>query len=217
MPSTTAMIKIGILILSFIVGIGFFYFTNQASKQDKKQGLDQFISYMINFILFIWAGKILIHIKIFIQDPFAVLAYPSDSKAVYIATVLLILQIVYHKFRKQLSIIGLTSTMIPMFIASSFMYEFLQMVVMDRGQVFPNLLLMTMLLLLYLFIQDKLSTKQIALMMAVVYSGTHLVLYFVYGYTVIFGYMLHPIYFISICLFIVGIFIYDRQKGRREV
>lgn len=217
MPSTTAMIKIGILILSFIVGIGFFYFTNQASKQDKKQRLDQFISYMINFILFIWAGKILIHIKIFIQDPFAVLAYPSDSKAVYIATVLLILQIVYHKFRKQLSIIGLTSTMIPMFIASSFMYEFLQMVVMDRGQVFPNLLLMTMLLLLYLFIQDKLSTKQIALMMAVVYSGTHLVLYFVYGYTVIFGYMLHPIYFISICLFIVGIFIYDRQKGRREV
>src|SRR5699024_4541182 len=120
---TTAFIKIGSLVFSLLIGIVFFYITNQSTKQEKKQQLDQFISYLINFILFIWAGKIIIHISIFFQDPFAVLAYASDSRSVYIATILLVLQLIYRKIRKQLSVSQLVNTMIPIFLATSFIYE----------------------------------------------------------------------------------------------
>ena len=217
MPSTTVIIKLAILIFSFIIGIVFFYMTNKGSRLEKKQRLDQLLSYTINFILFIWTGKIIIHIKIFFQDPFAVLAYPSDSRAVYIATVFLIMQMVYHKIRKNLDVTLLVSTFIPVYLASSFMYEFLQMIVMDSSHALFNLLLMAALVLFYILIQNKLSEKQIAIGVISVYSLSHLAFTITLGYTTVFGYMLHPLYFMSIFVLNIWFFLYDRQRRLRQL
>ena len=213
MSLTTAFIKIGSLVFSLLIGIVFFYITNQSTKQEKKQQLDQFISYLINFILFIWAGKIIIHISIFFQDPFAVLAYASDSRSVYIATILLVLQLIYRKIRKQLSVSQLVNTMIPIFLATSFIYEFIALTIMNSKTALQNLILMTGLLVAYLFLQDKLRVGNVTKLIIFIYSITHIVFYFIGGYTIVFGYMLHPVYFMSILILIMFDFIYYQRKS----
>lgn len=213
MSSTTAFTKIGNLVFSFLIGILFFYITSSSTKQEKKQQIDQFMSYLINFILFIWAGKIMIHIQIFFQDPFAVLAYPSDSRSVYIATTLLIIQLMYRKVRKQLFVSQLVNTLIPIFLATSFVYEFIALTIMNNKTALQNLLLITVLILVYLFLQDKLKNNYVATLIGLVYSIVHIVFYFIGDYTIVFGYMLHPIYFMSILLLIVYNFIYDQRNS----
>ena len=200
LPSTTILLKIGILVVSFIIGIGFFYVTNQADKQTKKQQIDKFLSYTINFILFIWAAKIIVHISIFIEDPFAVLAYPSDSKSVYIASVFIVAQIIYHKYRKDLKVNELVTTLIPVFLATSFLYEFLQLIKVGGNHTLPNFLVVTVLLLLYIGLQDKWLHERLASLIVVLYSVAHIVFNIVFGYTVVYEYMLHPLYFIIIII-----------------
>src|SRR5699024_7227882 len=87
--STTVLTFSLILIGSFIAGLLFTYITSIASKTTRKKQLDAIISIVINLIIYIWIGKILANISLFIEDPFAVLAYPSDGKALAIALALL--------------------------------------------------------------------------------------------------------------------------------
>lgn len=200
MPSTTILLKIGILVVSFIIGLGFFYITNKADKQTRKQQIDKFLSYTINFILFIWAAKIIVHISIFIEDPFAVLAYPSDSKSVYIASVFIVGQVIYHKYRKDLHVNELVTTLIPVFLATSFLYEFLHLINVGNKHTLPNLLVVTFLLLLYIGLQDRMNHERLAAIIVILFSVTQIGFDIVFGYTVLYEYMLHPFYFIIIMI-----------------
>lgn len=213
MPSTTILMTIGILICSLIVGIGFYYVTNKSNRKEKKRQIDQFLSYAINFILFIWAGKVILQLPLFFQDPLAVLAYPSDSRSVYIATILLIIQITYHILRKQLHILTLIETTIPIFIATVFMHEFLQLMIEGNRYGIPHLILMTALLFLYLFLHDKQSIRRNTMGIIAIFCFAHISFYIVYSYTTVFDYMLHPIYFLSIFVLSVGLFLYDWQRN----
>lgn len=217
MASTSAFIKIGSLVFSLIIGIIFFYVTNKSPKKEKKQQLDQFMSYLINFILFIWAGKIILHIQIFFQDPFAVLAYPSDSRSIYIATLLLIIQVIYRKIRKQLLIRPLVNTMVAVFLATSFVYEFIALMMMDSKTGLRNLILMTVLLVLYILLQEKMLTNTMTNVVIISYSVVHIIFYFITSYTLVFGYMLHPFYFVIILLFIMFEYIYYKKLGRKVI
>jgi len=212
-PSTTILMTIGILICSLIVGISFYYVINKSNRKEKKQQIDQFLSYAINFILFVWAGKVILQLPLFFQDPLAVLAYPSDSRSVYIATILLIIQITYHILRKQLHILTMIETTIPIFIATVFMHEFLQLMIEGNRYGIPNLILMTALLFLYLFLHDKQSIRSNTMGIITIFCFSHISFYIVYSYTTVFDYMLHPMYFLSIFVLSVGLFLYDWQRN----
>lgn len=211
MPSTTILLKIGLLVASFIVGIGLFYIISKATKQIKKRQIDSVLSYVINFILFIWVAKVLVHISIFIEDPFAVLAYPSNSKAIYIASVFLLSQVIYHRYRKNLNIGELIGTIIPVFLATTFTYEFLHMIILESHHAFQNLLFATGLLLLYIVMQDKMAHQLLASIIIILYSVIHIMFYFAFGYTIVYGYMLHPVYFVSIIIFVIAMLIFKRS------
>lgn len=215
MPSTTALISIGILIGSFIIGIIFFYVINKGNRKEKKQRMDTLLSFVVNFVLFIWAGKIMLHLSLFFQDPFAVLAYPSDSKAFYIATILIIINLLYHYYRKNLQVYMLLETAIPVFIATTFTYEFLQIVIVESQLAWPNVILSASLLLIYLFMYDKQSTEKIALFVFTIWTLAHVTFYFVFSFTKLLGYYIHPIYFVSIYVLAVGLFLYCR--GRKVI
>src|SRR5699024_5131459 len=172
-----------------------------------------FMYYLINYILLIWSGKRMIHIHIYDHNQHTVLAYPSDSWSVYIATTLLIIQRMYRKVRNQLIVSQLVNTFIPIFLATSFVYEFIALTIMNNKTALQNLLLITVLILVYLFLQDKLKNNYVATLIGLVYSIVHIVFYFIGDYTIVFGYMLHPIYFMSILLLIVYNFIYDQRNS----
>jgi len=215
-PSITILLKLGILLCSLVIGIIFFYVTKTTNRNEKKQQIDQFLSYLINFILFIWAGKIVLQLPLLFRDPFAILAYPSDSRAVYVATFLLIIQITYHLIRKKLHLFTLMETAIPIFTAALFMYEFLQMIIQGNQHALPNLLLLSIFVLGYIFIQDKQPMKKVMITYMIVFCLAHVCFHMIFSYTTVFGYMLHPIYFISIILISMSLFICDRQGHLKD-
>jgi len=64
LPSTTALISIGILIGSFIIGIIFFYVINKGNRKEKKQRMDTLLSFVVNFGVFISAEERVLHLSV---------------------------------------------------------------------------------------------------------------------------------------------------------
>lgn len=212
LPSTTVLISIGMFIGSFIVGIAFYYAIIPSNRQKKKQRVDELLSFIINFVLFIWAGKIIVHLTLFFQDPFAVLAYPSDARAFYIATILLVINLLYHIIRKGFQIKTFIATAIPVFLATGFTYELLQIIVVDSRLAWPNILLMACLLIIFVFMHDRQSINRIALTVFTIWTLGHLMFYFSFSFTKVFGYFIHPIYFLSIYVLGIGLFLYSKRR-----
>src|SRR5690625_476361 len=93
--------SIGLLILSFIIGGIFFYVMSVETKEIKKQQIELIFSLLINFIIFMWIGKIVQHVPLIFKDPLAILAYPSNSVSFYFATGLIIINLIYRVVRHQ--------------------------------------------------------------------------------------------------------------------
>lgn len=72
MPTAWVFMSIVIILICFIVGYIFFYVTSPLTIHAKKQQLEEITSLMINFIIFIWIGKLTLNIKMFVSDPLAV-------------------------------------------------------------------------------------------------------------------------------------------------
>src|SRR5690625_2354324 len=120
--------SIAIIIVLFIACYILFDVTSPLTNHEKKQQLGEVTSLLIDFIIFIWIGKLTLNIKVLISNPLAVLAYPSNSQAFYITVLLLILNIRYKVKRHKIKIIPLLSSFVPVFLVASFVYEFIQIV-----------------------------------------------------------------------------------------
>ena len=118
------LIEIGILAISIGAGLLTFYLWSDIPQEQKKAQLNEIVSQLINFIIFVWIGKIVMNISLFISDPLAVLAYPSDSKAFYFAVALTTTVLVYKKFRKEYDMYQLFESFLPVFIVGSFVFAF---------------------------------------------------------------------------------------------
>src|SRR5690625_4872518 len=79
--------------VSFIAGFIFFYIFSNLHKTEKKEHIQEITSLIINFIIFIWIAKILLNFNLLIKDPFAGLAYPSNSNSFYLAIVFITVNI----------------------------------------------------------------------------------------------------------------------------
>ena len=76
--STTVLRFLLILVASYLFGLLFYYVLDREEKLHKKKRIDEIISLTIHIILCIWIGKIIVNFQVFMKDPFAILAYPSD-------------------------------------------------------------------------------------------------------------------------------------------
>ncbi|WP_010095622.1 hypothetical protein [Ornithinibacillus scapharcae] len=101
MALASKLTAISIIALSFAIGFISFYLLSDLSIKQKRKHIEELISQLINFVIFIWLGKILLHLFIFISDPLSILAYPSDSKAFYFAIVSITLLLLYKSNRKK--------------------------------------------------------------------------------------------------------------------
>src|SRR5690625_3275766 len=93
------------------------------------------------------------------------------------------------------------------------MHEFLQLMIEGNRYGIPNLILMTALLFLYLFLHDKQSIRRNTIVIITIFCFSHISSYLVYSYTTAFDYMLHPMYFLSIYVLILGLFLYYWQRN----
>lgn len=209
---TTALVSIAIIIVCFIVGYIFFYVTSPLTNHTQKQLLTEITSLLLNFIIFIWIGKITINIKMFISDPLAILAYPSNSEAFYIAVGLLLINIGYKVKRHNLKIMPLLSSFVPVFLVASFVYEFFQIVWGRNTFTWGYLGLLMVLLILYIVLHDRTSSKKVTFFLLTIWSLGQLILAMIMPFTTVFGYMMSPWFMSLIFIFCFVLFIKSYRK-----
>jgi hypothetical protein len=155
------MIKSELVILmgSFLVGFLFFRLMSPYSKPETKKRMDEVGNLFIVFVVSLWIGKIFTNFTTFIQDPLPILAYPSDSKAFYIAVGL---SAIYGKFKianGDRGVIDLLFAWLMVFFTTSFTYGFIQMIVGTAVFSWQYLGLLVLLIILYILQQDRLSKE----------------------------------------------------------
>lgn len=212
MPSVTVVTSIGIIIISFIGGIIFYYVTNPLLKEAKKKQLEDTLSLLINFIIFIWLGKIIANFSLFIRDPLAVLAYPSDSRAFYIATFLILINVIYRIRRHAFQLPPCVQSFIPVFFAASFIYEFIQMVMRKNAYSWGYLSLLLILIIVYVLLVERHLSEQGNYFLLALWGFGQLTLSIVLPYTTVFGYMIAPWFFLSIFILSLIMYVYSRKR-----
>lgn len=208
MATTQVLIKIGILVGSFLVGLLFFYMTSPLSKEKKKLHIDQVVSQLINFVIFIWLGKVIDHFNLFIKDPLAVLAYPSNASAFYIATLLFLLWMGYQVNRKKLQITSFMKAFVPVLLAASFVYEFIQLTMYEKNTLLYLALLM-ILLVVYVFRTKEFSSQLLLLMIWAI--GQIIVSFFV-PFVTIFDFIISRYFFVGIIILCIALYSYNVRR-----
>lgn len=183
---------IGIIAISFVVGFIFFYMTSPLQKELKKAQLEEMFSQLVNFIIFIWVGKIILNFSIFINDPLAILAYPSNSGAFYIAILLSTILLIYKSWRNKFDVVQLVTSFLPVFLVTSFLYEFILMMLDHNTFSFGYLTLSTILLVLFLLINERLTSRNLILVILTGWSFGVLILSYTQPFVTVFGYIMAP-------------------------
>lgn len=214
MPSVWVLTSVAAIVVSFLIGFLFFYIVSPLEKIEKKQQFEEITSLLIHFVIYIWIGKIIWNVSIFVQDPMAVLAYPSDSNAFYIALFLVFINIGYKVKRHHISVVSLLYAFVPIFLAASFAYEFIQMIV--YGNIFSLVYmgLLMVLIVLFMFLDGRASMPTIAFFMLIIWTIGKLVLSFMLPFTTIFGYMISSVFLIILLVFLIGLYVVVTRKGR---
>lgn len=212
MAVQSKLLEIGILVSSLAVGFLAFYLLSDRPKAEKKKQMDDMISQIINFILLIWLGKIIMNVSLFLSDPLAVLAYPSDADAFYTAVIFMPIWLLVQSRRKQLKIFPLIVSFIPVFLVSSFVYEFIEWTAYDNPFAIGNLILFAVLIGLYFFLKEKLNASVLLFILITVWSFGLVFMMTFQPFITVFGYIVG---FEFVGLFFIisnGILIYRFRK-----
>ncbi|HZW68242.1 MAG TPA: hypothetical protein VFF20_06525 [Pseudogracilibacillus sp.] len=211
MPSTTIIVSLAIFIVSFLVGILTYYVLAYEKKEKRKKQIEDIISLSINFVIYIWIGKILVNLSKFLTDPLAILAYPSNSYALYIATLFICINLLYRKLRHHEEIGLIAEAFIPVFLTASFTYEFLQLVVEHHSYNLSYLVFLAISTIAYLLLYSKMSAPYQTILFALLLLIGQLILTITSNIT-IFAYRLLPIYFIILILLVLILSINHKKR-----
>ncbi|GAA0431814.1 MULTISPECIES: hypothetical protein [Virgibacillus] len=212
MPSATVLTTISIHVISMSVGFIAYFLSSNLPIAERKQVSQQMISYLVNFVIFIWIGKIVLNLSLFISDPIAVLAYPSNAQAFYFALFLLAIQLWYKAKRSEVDIEILLYCYVPVLLVASFMYQFIEIIWKNNTLAWGDFILLLILLLTFLLLRDRLRKSTLLLCMVWVWAIGKLSITWIMPFTTIFGYMIHPFFFITVGLIFSILFVFKRKK-----
>ncbi|MGP4108143.1 hypothetical protein [Virgibacillus sp. L01] len=212
MPSAWVLTNVAIIVVSVLAGLMFFYIISPLTKTMKKQHLEEIISLLINFVIFIWVGKILLNLAVFVKDPLAILAYPSNSHAFYVAAFILLLNVGYKAKRKKIDTIPILASFVPVFLGASFVYEFIEITWNGSSLAWGHLVLLTVLIFIYIFVHEVVSARVAAGCFFVGWSLGQLLLTFFLPFTTLFGYMMARWFLITIFIMSFALLNYHNRK-----
>lgn len=213
MVAVQVLSSIAMIAFSFIGGFVLFYLTSPLTKDHKKLQMEEMVNQIINVVLFLWLSKIILNITVFVKDPIAILAYPANSHALYLAIGLTMLTIAYKGLRKKTSVSQFLFSFIPVFIAASFLYEFMQIVWGDMGFAWQEIGLLGGLVLVYMLIHDHVSDELSTLLVTLGWGVGKLILWWTLPFTTVFGYMINSwfIIFIVVIISLYNVFVYRKR------
>lgn len=211
MARIQVLISIGVFALSFFFGISFFWMISPLRKKQKKLIVDQIISLLINFIIYTWVGKIIVNLSLFLRDPIAILAYPSDSKAFYVACLLMVITLLFQNRKGNGTGRLLFISFIPIFFGATFLYEFIQLVYFDHHLSIYYLGLVALLMFFYIFFSQKMK-ESLHILWVYMWLIGQLFLSLINPYITIFQYTISPL-FILLLGGCIGIFQLYVKRG----
>ncbi|HLR65139.1 MAG TPA: hypothetical protein VK075_06910 [Pseudogracilibacillus sp.] len=207
MPSMTVVYKLLQYVIAFMIGIAFYYGKSSKERTFKKKAIDQFLSYLINFIIYIWVAKIVLNLPLFVKDPFAVLPYPSTQPMFYLAQFLLGIHLFVQYKRQKVNKMYLQDTFMPIMLMSLFIYDFIDFKFNHFNQSLATFILYSVLILLFLFIK-RVKTWHLV----IIWAAIQLIFASYFSYTTIYGYLIAPYYFIVILLLAFGYKLWQRRQ-----
>ncbi|WP_229683127.1 hypothetical protein [Virgibacillus oceani] len=207
------LMAIGLIVISLVVGFISFYMMSDLSKEKKKRHVEEMSSQLINFIIFIWLGKVILNFSIFLKDPLAILAYPSNSEAFYLAVLFTALLLVYKSKRQRLDVQAFIESFLHVFLVASFVYEFIQLVWNNNTYSFGYLVLLAVLLVLFFLIRGHITAGTLITTILTVWSAGVFLLILMRPFITVFGYILAP-WFMGLFFIISLIIIIIRYRKR---
>lgn len=211
MAIISKLILISIIAISFALAFLAFYAMSSLDKMQRKKQLEEITSQLINFVLFLWLAKILLNLPLFVQDPLAVLAYPSNSESFYLAALLTGGLLVYKARKRKIAGALLAHSFLQVFLAASFFYEFIQMMWRDNPFSFPYLVVYGVLLALFHVLQGRVDRQnQISIVLGAGAAG-FFAISFMLPYLSIFGYIVEPWFLALVLAACFGLLIKDSQ------
>jgi len=208
----SAQISIAIIILSLTVGFLSFYLFSGLSNEKKKIDIEELGSQLVNFVIFMWIGKVLLNFSIFIKDPLAILAYPSNSYAFYLAVFVSAITITIKSKRQKNDIAPFFNAFTHVFLVASFVYEFTQIVWNNNTYSIRYLGLLTVLIILFVVLRGRIATDRLNTIMLVGWTLGTLGLAFIMPFTMVFGYTMAPWFLGLILMAYLTVAVYKKRK-----
>ncbi|WNF38321.1 hypothetical protein RJD24_07820 [Bacillaceae bacterium IKA-2] len=214
MATISALASIAIIVVSLLAGFLAFYLISDLSKMEKKKQIGELTSQLMNFVIFIWLGKILLNFSIFVRDPLAILAYPSNSSAFYLALFFSAVTIAIKSKREQLDVLSLGKSFIYVFLIGSFVYEFIQIVWNNDTYSVSSMILLAVLIIFFLFMRERVTTDLLLIIMVIGWTAGTLALAYIMPFTMVFGFTMAPWFLV---LFLIVFLTLMMLKKRKKV
>lgn len=199
---TSAIMPLLVTIFSILSGLAVFYLVSNLAKEQKKKQVADAFSHIINFVLFVWLSKILLNLSLFFSDPLAMLAYPSNSKAFYLAIFFSAAMLFYNTKRDGILNWQIIQTLVYAILPALFFYEFVELALFEDRYALGNLILYAVLLMVFLMLNERVSSGTVGSVLLSVWTAGVLLISAIQSSSSAFGYALDP-WFI-ILLFMVG-------------
>lgn len=213
MAAAQALSSIAMIVFSFVGGFILFYLTSPLSKEEKKVQMDEMVNQLINLVLFMWLSKIILNISVFVKDPIAILAYPANSHALYLAVFLTTVTLIYKGIRKKVSVSQFVFSFIPVFLVAAFLYEFMQIVWGDMVFTWQEMGLLVALLLVYMLIHDRISSELSMILIVLGWGIGKIIFRWILPFTTLFGYMINGWFIVLsvVVLCVYNVFVYRKR------
>lgn len=208
----SAHLFIGMKVISWLVGFVVFYLFANVERAQKKHQFQEVISQLVNFILFMWFGKIILNFSSFLKSPVAILAYPSNSQSFYLATFLTVALIVYKRFKHNYDLRSFIEAFMYVFLVASLTYDFIQLVLNHNKYILGQFILLAVLVLFYVLMQGRRNMESIGLNMLMAWSAGAFLLQIVQPFFIVFGYTIVPVFFVVVLIGSVGSIIFIKRK-----
>ncbi|MBM7570888.1 hypothetical protein [Aquibacillus albus] len=201
-----------ILLASFIIGFVSFRFTSPFTKTETKEQLNEIGNVLIVFVIFLWVGKIMVHFQTFLNDPPAILAYPSDSRAFYIGIFLTFVYASYKMVRDYQHFLRLFFSWIHVFFLGSFLYEFLQITLGSGTYTWGYLGLLVVLIIIIILLQGKIKLELLVSIAVLGWSAGQSILS-IFFHTTVFQFTLSLFFYLAMFVGCLSFIIY-RKWGK---
>ncbi|MCM3089040.1 hypothetical protein M3557_14060 [Bhargavaea ginsengi] len=202
---TAQMTTIGILAISLVAGAWL-----AAMLSDKKGQIPQAISLIVDFIILLWASKLVLNVHHLIREPVAALSRPADSSAFYMA-VLLTGIILIFRIRRDRSDPGILLFLLRLWFLSSFIFEFTEFVI---GSHPTNLINLTLYGGLSLFsVQKKMPPHWLMMMSLLLWTAGLLSILLVQPILTMFGFLMSPWFILTFTVAAISTLKFLQKEG----